>query len=810
MSQSKSTGTKYYNQFNNGENFDLNLTDYTYNLVGNVGDRIKVIQEVAVWWISDAAVLNPFEITFGGNTLTRVTGSFVDDGFVVGDLITFRDLGGASDVFVDRTITSMSATSIDFDGAVVGLASYTDARLYGKTVLNSLRFKYGLIENNEPTNFVSKIDGVAENGYTANAITGVATAMSALTGVDSWKEINDSVTIKSTGVAAQDQNYAQSFEIEHIFIILPYYQDGELSNLQTNVAPLLFTTTNTLKYVFSCDFNTALSNPNGTKNITIDDVLGSVGWFWESLNGNTNFYNVRSLVYTNQDTLQIVNQINSQQKTKVEFDVTSSQSTFTANTNIVVGISLLPDLADYQQNENTIDVNFLLDDAYTTVDLAFVDSSIITNYTATLNAANEISVSFDVDYLTADEARLESKNYVIWVATADETLSGQNTDRVVLRVDVKEYDFNPDVEDLIFIDDILHFPHNVNDSVDVASFDDYKGWIEDGFTIKVPIQLNNDLDARLETLKVHFSADNPTTDNKFDLQSYSFNLASGTLVPSLFFNDFQAFNINETRAFNLVSGSQFNKAVLTSSGFTVRSGPINVYNYEMILGIKANFEEWIAQLDADTIFYDASEPNDGLNKKSSRYSLSNGYELIVVVEADVRKQSQFFNTNYQFLSQPHEYYDYNLDNNVTPEWSVNIITLDEGGANTLGVLKTSENTTIRATFTPLSGSTSLSDPYAIIRLNQDGGNINTIFELSTIRESVIGNLLIPLDGESFTKLTDNGSTVVVECLIDGSLLDDSINYDISATLRDDANEVGIETELGVLIETELNDIIIIE
>jgi hypothetical protein len=59
-------------------------------------------------------------------------------------------------------------------------------------------------------------------------------------------------------------------------------------------------------------------------------------------------------------------------------------------------------------------------------------------------------------------------------------------------------------------------------------------------------------------------------------------------------------------------------------------------------------------------------------------------------------------------------------------------------------------------------------------------------------------------------LVDDNSTVVLECLIDGSLLDASLNYDLSATLRDDTNEIGIETELSVLIETELNEVIIIE
>ena len=65
----------------------------------------------------------------------------------------------------------------------------------------------------------------------------------------------------------------------------------------------------------------------------------------------------------------------------------------------------------------------------------------------------------------------------------------------------------------------------------------------------------------------------------------------------------------------------------------------------------------------------------------------------------------------------------------------------------------------------------MTNPYGIIRLNQSGGNIQTIYELSSIRESIIGNPLIPLVGENYTKLTDDNLTVVLECLIEGSSLD---------------------------------------
>lgn len=812
--------TEFFNQFNNGELLDQNLTDFTKNLVGNITDKIRTRQTIAVSWTSTSDIVNTFDVL--GNTLNQTTGNFINSGFALGDIISLYDNVGLAFVFTDRTITSLTPTQIIFDGAVVPTVNYPDAKLYGKTPLESLRFRFGLIENNEPTNFVSKIDGTAENSFSADGVgfdTGggvrslVAVALNSATGVNSWKSDFDSATVAFISTGTQIEDYEQVFEINHYFTILPFFLDGELSNIQNLIQPALFTSINTLKYVYDAQFNTTLSNPNGTKAALIDSFLGSVGWCNESLNGNPNRYSVSNLVYTNQDTLAVIPEINSQQKTKVEFDLRSFDNKFTLNTNVAVGIAILPDASDYQQNANTIDENFILDTAFTTVDLAFIDSSIITNYTVIFNNAASASVAFDVDYLTAIEPLLENKNYVIFVSTCDETANSGGTDRVTLKVDSQLYFYNPDVVDLIWIDDVLHFPHNVNDTNETASFDDYKGWIEDGFEIKVPFELNNDLSAKIQNLKVHFSAWNPSTDDRFDLQSYNFTLSSGVLLNQPPLNNYASYNINTTRGFNLANTSQFNKAQIRTSGPGLR-GLINVDKYHLKLGIKANFEDWISQPDANTVFYNAAQPNNGLNKNSSNYSLKNGYELVVIIETDVSTGNTIFGTtqptNYQFLSQPHAYYDYNLDNSGTPNWAVEIITLDDNGANTSGVLQTSINTTIRATFTPLSGSTSLTDPYGIIRLNQNGGNIQTIFELSSIRESIINNPLIPLVGETYTKLTDNGSTVILECLVDGSLLDASIDYDLSATLRDDANEIGIETELDVLIETELNDIIIIE
>lgn len=803
--------SEFYNQFNNGENLDTNLADNTFNLAGNVTDRMKTRQRIAINWFSQSDTFNTFDITGSGNTVFRNAGDFIIDKFVVGDIISMRDDLGAADVFVDREILNITSTIITFDGASVGLASFGNARIIGKTPLESLRFAFGLIGNTETTNFVSKIDGTAENRWSADSIitTGGQITMTPQTGVNSWKEDNGIVTVEFISQLGLVENFAQVFEIQHNFTGLPYFLDGQFSNIQTKVAPPLFTSSNTLKYVWSGEFNNALSNPNGTKQAIIDTTLGAFGWFEESLNGGVNSFSVGTPTYINQDTLLVVDEIQAQQKTRVNFTLSDSLSSFIASTNVVVGISILQTEANYQQNANTIDKNFLLDTKFTTVDLGNVSSGIIKDFTATKISSSLINIQFDVDYLTIDENSLQDQSYVIWCATADPTKTAINTNRAVMIVDAEKYNFNTDTENLIFIDQILHFPHDVDDTDDANAFDNIRAPIEDGFVTKALIQVNNDLDTRIDSIKVHMSAFNPSTDDKFDLQTYTFNLSSKVVVPSLFFNDFESIEIDSTRNFKLVDGSQFNKAIITTiDGFALR-GPINVKQYILTLGIKVNFEDWIALPGANGVFFKPGKPNDNLNLRTSNYSLRNGYEIVVTIEPIVRRVGQV-PTTYEFLSQPHAYFDYDLDNQIIPTYSISTIILDEAGINTSLILKTGEKNKVIATYTPVSGNTALVNPIGIIRISPDQGSIDTIRELSSIRDSQIGNFLIPLVGENFTKVTDNGTTIVLECLIDGDLIDDSINYDVSSRLMDTSTEIGLLTEDGELISTEVGDIIIIE
>lgn len=805
--------SEFFNQFNNGKDFSLNLANNTPNLSHVITEKAKTKQQISFSWTDESNLVYPYTIAVGGNGLLRGLANFPAKGFVVGDLISLWDNNTNSYVFEDRNITTISSEFISFDGApvVTPPSTFSDAILYGKTLKKSCRFQYNLIENSEPTNFISKIDGLANNAFTASNIDIPGVPLLPVIGVNSWKVEDETVTIKFISQGPREADFAQIFEIEHEFSVLPWYRDGEFSNIQNLIPPLLYSGTNNLKYVFNAAFNVDLSNPNGTINVLSTTNNGNSGWFNQPLDGQVLGYGFTDLEFLETATATLIPQINAREKTTVKYNLTSVNGNLTAGANIIVGISTLSSEADYQQNANTIDKNFLLERVFTAIDDAPVSQGIITNLTVTRVSDNLAEVEYDVLYEIEDRQFNQNKPYVIFNDFQNPAASASNNDRVCLKIAAQQFFYNPDVKNQMFTGPFMFFPHDVDDTDTAKAFDNIVGWLTSGFSLKTVFELNVRDEARAETLKAHFSAYNPTTGDRFDLQTYSFNLSSTTIVPEGLL-EYQAIEIDTTRGFKLVAGSQFNKVkVTTLPGYVDKPGIGDFRQYELFVGIKVNFEELILQPGANNIFYNASEPLNGLNKKTSNYSLKEGYEIVVIVEADIREKFEPDTlTNYQFISQPHSYFDFDKDGNVPATFSVEIKTFNEAGVNTSGIINTSENTKIVATFTPDSGSTSLIDPYAIAKINQVGGNIGTIYELSSLRESINNNLLIPLDGEDFTKITDDGNTVVVECLIDGSELNETVDYEIFSELRDSSTIIGLATEDGVLFETEDDDVLIIE
>lgn len=792
--------TRFYSQLINGEDFSQNLMDSSTNPIRGVGRLAKTLQKVHVSWTAEADGVNSFDI-IGGNTLERQAGSFLDDQFAINDIVRLYDdpTGANTDIFgSDRKILSISDSTIVFDGAVVAPGSYVDAKLYGKTPLEAARFRYGLIENNEPTNFVSKIDGTAEHAFTAS---NVVTAGSAVTMVPQMIESardDGNVTIEYISTLSQTFDFAQVFTIEHVFRVFPIYLEGEKTNLQNKVPPTLFASTNRLKYVYQLDFSDLLSNST-TKTVLVDGNLGQIKWFEEAPNGFQNTYNIGSVSYEDVITTDPKSAIDSQNQTQVTFTVNNPNNIFTAATPFVVLISYLPPESEYQQNSKTIAENFLLESVYQVTGDPAKSGTIISDLEATINSPSEIEVTFNTNYTTAQSLTIGNGDYLISIQIANpNNLFTSETDEVPLIVDCNTYLFDGDTEGLTFFSPPEFYPHDVDDTDD--GFANYAGWIGDVFMKKQKFRLNIDEFINVVEIKESLSAYNAATGARFDIQSFSFDVSniinivdSGMSTPYI--------NIGGNRGYLLDAQSQFNNADI-KIGAVATEGSINVREYEMKIGMKVNFEENIPQSDADPIFIDPSQQNNGLNKKTSNYSDSNGYTVrsildIIVEEPDGKR------TTYTNISVAHDIRDYSEDGNSPADW-VNTVELKDSSGNIVFDVLTNDITSVKVTCTPDSGTTNLNNPWGVIRLIQEGGNVNNEYELSTFRDSIPNNPLIPLAGESYVKLTDTGAVVELECRIDPTLLPTtSGNYCITGRHSDENIAIGGKlTEGGEFKQTE--------
>lgn len=792
---------QFANQFNNGEDLNSDLTplNTTSFLNGNAGELLSNKITFAISWSAESTPLTDI-FSVNGNTLTRSgSGDFESDGFKLGDLIDGWELTPLSAIFQDREILTISSSQISFDGVAVASYTFTSGKIYGKTPLENIIFNYGLIENNDTISFISRIDATAENEFFASGV-GVDTgggvrdtsfvSMSKATGVNSWKT-DGNAEIKFVSTGNQTDNFKQTFDIIHIFRLLPYYLDGWLTNLQTLSPPFPeWQSGNCLKYVSRIEMRETMSNPNSSRSEEFDSVQGNTGWIDENFNGFTNNFSVQSIDITSNLTGTTLTALDYQESCHVVITLFSNNNVFAGDDVKVLGlISFLPDASDYQQNQQTINENFLLDSIYTTIAESPKTSSILKNFdiTSVSGTGDTCVVEFDVEYSSSQQLNLQNKKYMILMGTCDGSLLSPASDRVMLLADLNDYEFNLDVPDLMFMDEFKFVPHDLNETSLILP-NSYNGWIEDGFQIQTPFKLNTDLGAVLSSLSVDIVAFNTDTNQEFTIQTNIIDL-SGSVV-SL---GVQQINVNNLNNFLLDNTSDFKKIFCENIGAGVH-GVYNIEYYDTKIGVRFNFEEWIPLLSANTQYFDPSQLNNGLNLLTSNYSTTNtfsppdNFQIKAKLNANVL-DSNGVSTNYIFISNDLKAFFYDEDGNKPAKWVCNIQTYDTTGFLIDNILN-DNFTDVKATFTknsPLPPA-DLINAWGWIRLDVTQGTINTPFEISTIYNPITSSALIPLPTESKCKITNNGNDVILECRIDNNLIPSGSQLSISARIGGQTTE----------------------
>ena len=240
---------EFLNEFKNDIGFVSNLGDVTNNLAGSVMERVKVIQTIDISWNALSTAGNLFRVTNSGTKITRDIGNWSDDGITSGDnvRITYIDSGaifhgpfiGVADTVIGNVIT-MNVAPVSVTLPTLGDlpdGGYSIMTIVAWQPLEALIHKFGLIGNSENLNFNSKVSG-NEQAYYGTKIGedtggGRVTTFVTMQPLGSYKDwITGTMRVR---YVSNPDTFTQRFEIEHDFTIVPYYVEGELSNLENLV-----------------------------------------------------------------------------------------------------------------------------------------------------------------------------------------------------------------------------------------------------------------------------------------------------------------------------------------------------------------------------------------------------------------------------------------------------------------------------------------------------------------------------------------------------------------------------------------------
>lgn len=763
---------KYHNQFKNGVNLDQNLGDSTHYLLGFVGQKMNRITEIATKWRFQASASVTVQTINGQKTVERSSGSWHDDGFQVGDEIDFDDaIEGQFDVQIISNVTDLVLTTT-VDWTVSAISS--TALIRGRTKLLGVNYFSNLIENDDPVGYISKVDLISTRKWTAqfteaefDAGTEITASPSGL--VNSWKADSDLVKMKVLQVPAEGNDFTQILQVTETFTITPFFDN--IANLEAGIKPDYLADDKSLRSIARFELLHTLLNPIA-KHILEDsenpDTDGNVGYYDEHFNGFTPIEFTKDAIEyanaSNEDKIVI------DEVTSIVCSINSANTLFSqGNTQFQMNLIFLNEDIDNLEN---IDTNFSFDTVFQVADgsTKVGDNGIFSNVEGNI-ISDRLVVTADIAFSPAQQSLIEDGKYIISIATNDHTLVIDQSKLVNVNMDIDEFVKNTDVPDLMAIDTNKFYEHPHDKGTDGKT--DFQGWVEDGILMSADFTLDLSKDAVINNMSVRLMALNSVNGEAFEIASIPLDFTSAIISGGV-----QQINIDGGRGFKLEDESQFNFVKVQT---LAKVGDLQ--HYDLDIGFKLQWMDWQALAEADPVFFDNTEINDGLNRLLSNYSALNDYDIVMFIDAEV--SNGLLNTDYRFISPSIRTYEYETDDTGSPStiWIGLTETFDQSNNNLNANIHGTENTEIKVTFTAQSGLISETPLYGTMRLEefQQGGLFN-ISELSSFRGSVANNPLIPKAGQTLAKFTAFSDRIEVECAIDFTKLNPGSRYKISCRL----------------------------
>ena len=764
-------------------------------LIANVGDKIDLELQFDVEIRFTSSYAQNIEVT-NNDTLTRSSGSFYEDGFKVGDILSIvseHNTGTKTSSAIIQTLSPNLMVLSGIAGDTIENGFYPDGNNGTITIesgssINGVLFNYGIIKNSSSGSgdLSSLIDGTTLSFKSDNVdATNLTPVPLVATGYESGGAVT-SATIQGLGIVSG----VQKFQI-NLSIIIPVLWDS-LNDIDTLTKPSSFDDVECITDVIEINCLPEANNPNITvpTDGTQVALLGNTGWLNENRNGGANNFSLDSVSYLKDGFLPI-NAIQSNGNTS--FTIVLNHPANTANDEYKIGWIWSPDTTSYYSSLNTRwDENLMYVGAGDSTVIKDGAASFIKGGTA--NAAGAaMNVKFNSLTRSGDTVTIKGEfqpnaafetfmngvstddlQYLLWVSLGDKAGTTLNSDRVSLKVDASDLIISEaDVQPFDITNSFLNHAQG-NDQIGVSN---YFGASEDEVTARSIILVDTTQGEEIQEINFTIEGYNTTTQERYTLESTSYD---ATQFPKDASN-IQQIDIDTTRGFRMAADVPRNAVKVYRDATQDSGGKIA---YRSLYGFRMRWEDWLQNTQVPSAFWDGNELNNNINNNWAAKDNLSDWRLSFNIRMSVLRNGQQVDTR--------NTYDFNVrtyeESNV---WDGSITLYDETKANSLYVdtvdnirrssLLTTANTWIEADFDleDLGGDVGdITDYFGVIRMEEyRNGGLFAIDMLSTVLENEsTNNLLIPLTGEAKCKITKVSSTKI---RLEGYVNVDNLNFGVS-------------------------------
>lgn len=641
--------TKFYNELRNGAAFGSNLTDFTNELVGNVDETVQVIRKITVRTEILATDFGTITHTQNGiQAIFNFSGNWFTEGISQGATVQLTWDNGtkvASETVITVTgNTGNNLTLTNTNILVLGFpdGASSDLEIIVTSAPNNIIYKYALNQlNANVNNYISPFDNNEQSYYAT--VTGSYQTFTRLTpNIQSW----DLGTLegKFNGTSLLDLH---EFEFRHTFKI-PYYVDGQISNVEDLIPPQNLTSTNTFKY----GFGLFMAQTNFDANRVFEEAgfSGSVGYYNENFNGQANNYAIESLLYSNAHNTQTIEGTDT---TTITFNIKKNSGSWAAGQKVIFKHSKLSSALEYQNKNTPFDTIWITDSLEQVEGAGAVSSSIITNCTVVIDGGDPtlLNVTLDTGYSASEQLLItSSKNWLMSLIVGDETLAVYASDRVMLKIDSQLWGLDTDVPGLVQNTN-LEFINSWN-TPKLNPTTNFTGWDGDFIGVDFAFQTKAQVGSRIRSAVFRLISYNTSNGIWTEINNTAISLSNGLLGsaltdPVITIYPYQLVNTNEQNSFNIQSGEDFNRIVLDS----VQPVAGTVWqDWTGSLAFKVNWRDYVSA-SRPNVFYNASKPFNNLNELTSNYSNLNGYDVYGALDLTIGN-SIGADTTYRLLSDP--------------------------------------------------------------------------------------------------------------------------------------------------------------